>query len=155
MKLKGAKQVHYDSGPNMTPLVDVVMVILIFLMLAGSFGGTAHFLVSNAPIKQSGGAGAPPPPSGFIPDEPQEVRVDPTRDGFVVNFGDLRSAGEPHSLTAAMSQRLQQLEAAGHKRDKIQIVISPGGRVKYQHLAVVYDSALRAGCTKVGFATPR
>ena len=38
MKLQGAKQVHYDSGPNMTPLVDVVMVILIFLMLAGSFG---------------------------------------------------------------------------------------------------------------------
>jgi biopolymer transport protein ExbD len=37
MKLKGAKAVHYDSGPNMTPLVDVVMVILIFLMLAGSF----------------------------------------------------------------------------------------------------------------------
>ena len=39
MKMKGAKQVHYESGPNMIPLVDVVMVILIFLMLAGTFGG--------------------------------------------------------------------------------------------------------------------
>ena len=27
MRIKGAKAVHYDSGPNMTPLVDVVMVI--------------------------------------------------------------------------------------------------------------------------------
>ena len=26
MKIKGAKQVHYDSGPNMTPLVDVVIL---------------------------------------------------------------------------------------------------------------------------------
>ena len=33
MKIQGAKKVHYDAGPNMTPLVDVVMVILIFLML--------------------------------------------------------------------------------------------------------------------------
>ena len=24
MKVQGAKKVHYDSGPNMTPLVDVV-----------------------------------------------------------------------------------------------------------------------------------
>ena len=38
MRIQGARKVHYDSGPNMTPLVDVVMVILIFLMLAGSFG---------------------------------------------------------------------------------------------------------------------
>ena len=49
MKIAGAKKVHYDSGPNMTPLVDVVMVILIFLMLCGSFGGMERYLVSNLP----------------------------------------------------------------------------------------------------------
>jgi biopolymer transport protein ExbD len=32
MKLNSSKKGHYESGPNMTPLVDVVMVILIFLM---------------------------------------------------------------------------------------------------------------------------
>ena len=51
MKIKGAKAVHYESGPNMTPLVDVVMVILIFLMLTGSFGAAAHFMPSSMPIK--------------------------------------------------------------------------------------------------------
>ena len=55
MRIGGAKKVHYDSGPNMTPLVDVVMVILIFLMLAGSFGGVEHYLTSNLPVKQNGG----------------------------------------------------------------------------------------------------
>ena len=51
---------RYDSGPNMTPLVDVVMVILIFLMLAGSFATGGWYLQSSMPIKESGGAGAPP-----------------------------------------------------------------------------------------------
>src|SRR5580693_178767 len=50
MKISGAKKVHYDSGPNMTPLVDVVMVILIFLMLTGSFGGASHFLKASMPV---------------------------------------------------------------------------------------------------------
>ena len=27
MRLKGANAGHYEAGPNMTPLVDVVMVI--------------------------------------------------------------------------------------------------------------------------------
>src|ERR1700733_6881 len=57
MKLKGAKAVHYDSGPNMTPLVDVVMVILIFLMLAGSFGLTEKYLVSDVPTMEKGAGG--------------------------------------------------------------------------------------------------
>jgi biopolymer transport protein ExbD len=26
---------RYDLGPNMTPLVDVVLILLIFVMLAG------------------------------------------------------------------------------------------------------------------------
>ena len=65
MKIKGAKKVHYDSGPNMTPLVDVVMVILIFLMLAGSFAGAEHYLVSNVPFSKQGAGGGTPPPGGF------------------------------------------------------------------------------------------
>src|SRR5205809_671221 len=58
MKIRGAKKIHYDSGPNMTPLVDIVMVILIFLMLAGSFAGAEHYLVSNVPFSKQGAGGA-------------------------------------------------------------------------------------------------
>src|SRR5689334_9395857 len=85
MKMKGAKQVHYDSGPNMTPLVDVVMVILIFLMLAGSFGGTTQFLISKQGIHQKGSGGA----TTIDPNQPQdiEIKIDPSvaggKEGFV------------------------------------------------------------------------
>ena len=57
MKLQGARKVRYDAGPNMIPLVDVVMVILIFFMLAGSFVGAEHYMLSDVPIQAKGRAG--------------------------------------------------------------------------------------------------
>src|SRR5215211_8259671 len=92
MKIQGAKKIHYDSGPNMTPLVDVVMVILIFLMLAGSFVGAEHFLVSNLPLSQSGAGNVHLPP-GYIPDEPIDIRVDsPMPDKFVATAGRIHTS---------------------------------------------------------------
>lgn len=152
MKLQAARKVHYDSGPNMTPLVDVVMVILIFLMLAGSFVGTEHYLVSNMPLSVSG-AGEVQLPPGFIPDEPIDIRVDsPSPDKFIVTAGKIRT-----SDIGALSQELlklrQALNAAGKSDDKIQVKIGPGKNVKYRYLVEVYEAALNAGYKKVAFAT--
>ena len=152
MKIKGAKQVHYDSGPNMTPLVDVVMVILIFLMMAGSFAQGGWFLKSSVPIKTKGGVKAEIPP-GTIPDEPLEIRIDNAADGFRVVAGDIRVEGDREKLKAALSQKLSQFEAAGTAKDKVQVVLMPGRSVKYDNIIAVYEAALRAGFTKVGFAT--
>src|SRR5207253_2215594 len=75
MKIKGAKAVHYDSGPNITPLVVVVMVILIFLMLAGSFGASAIFLPSSMPIKDKGKGQIDPSKIPKVPDPQLEIFV--------------------------------------------------------------------------------
>src|SRR5581483_12400090 len=74
MKVQGAKKVHYDSGPNMTPLVDVVMVILIFLMLAGSFGSDEHYMVSKTPIHMKGGGDKKVDPAD-VPKESIQILV--------------------------------------------------------------------------------
>src|SRR4051812_5653984 len=89
MKLRGAKAGHYDSGPNMNPLVDVVMVILIFLMLTGSFGAAAHFLPSSMPIKATGKGQVDPSKIPKVPDPQLEVYVT-TRDAsvYVVRLAD-------------------------------------------------------------------
>src|SRR5687768_7848915 len=152
MKLRGAKQVHYDSGPNMTPPVDVVMVILIFLMMTGSFSQGGWFLQSSVPLKSKGGAQAEVPPA-FVPGEPLEVRVDNAADGFRVLAGDIRSSGDKEQLRDALEKKLRQYQAAGTDKDKVQVVLMPGRNVKYENIIAVYEAALRAGFTKVGFAT--
>src|SRR5687767_15438765 len=113
MKIQGAKKVHYDSGPNMTPLVDVVMVILIFLMLAGSFVTAEHFLVSNLPVVQSGAGGEQLPP-GFIPDEPIDIRVDnnPATGAFVATAGQIRTS-DIATLQAQLRGMRVKLNATG------------------------------------------
>lgn len=156
MKIKGAKQVHYDSGPNMTPLVDVVMVILIFLMLAGSFAGTDWYLVSNLPLRQGGGGAVQPPPGGFPEDEPLEIRVDQNaaRDGFVARVGQIQTS-DPKVLTAGLTKMREQFASAGKGPDKVQVILSPGRSVKYEHLVQVYQAAMDAQFKKIGFATAR
>src|SRR3954468_3744540 len=116
MKIQGAKKVHYDSGPNMTPLVDVVMVILIFLMLTGSFVGTEHYLGSNLPLSEKGAGGQAVPP-GYIPDEPLDIRADgPPPDKFLPKAGQIRT-DDPAQLTAALKSLRLKLNAAGKPDD--------------------------------------
>jgi biopolymer transport protein ExbD len=151
MKLRGAQKVHYDSGPNMTPLVDVVMVILIFLMLAGSFATAEHFMASNMPFKEEG-AGNAKMPEGFIPDEPLEIRVSsPTPDRFIARAGQI-SVDNGAQLTAQLTKLRMSYEANDTPADKVQIVIQPGGSVKYKYLIEVYQAAMEAKFTKIAFA---
>ena len=158
MKMKGAKQVHYDSGPNMTPLVDVVMVILIFLMLAGSFGANEWFLTSNLPIKKSGGAGEVELKPGELPDELLEVRIDIDNNyGFRVLAGDISSQGrtpEREWLIAAFTKKLDDfVNKANTPVSRVQVVLFPSPMAQYEHITAVYEAALAAKFEKVAFRT--
>src|SRR2546423_7063995 len=104
MKISGAKKVHYDSGPNMTPLVDVVMVILIFLMLCGSFGGIEHYLASNLPVRQQGG-GQSDKKSAFD-DVQLDLRVDAPSNSntWTARFGDVTTTN-PEQLKNALTAK--------------------------------------------------
>ena len=53
---KGMKPMAH-VGPNMTPMVDVVMCILIFFMLASSFVMPELFLKSSMPAIDKAGLG--------------------------------------------------------------------------------------------------
>lgn len=154
MKIKAARAGHFESGPNMTPLVDVVMVILIFLMLAGRFGGQEHYLVSTTPITAKG-AGSQAPPPGFVPDEPLEIRVDsPAPDRFRA-VADGVQASEGQQLAGQLLALRKRLNAANKPTDKIQVIISPTKTARYNHLLEVYQAALNAEFTKVGFSQAR
>ena len=154
MKIKGAKQVHYDSGPNMTPLVDVVMVILIFLMLAGSFGANEWYLTSNLPLTERGVGNVEPKP-GQVPDEIFELQIlsDATY-GFRVLAGDINSQGKTPDrdwLVAKLQAKKAQFDKAGTKVDQIQVVLAPSNSAKYSDITLVYEAALKAQFKKVAF----
>jgi biopolymer transport protein ExbD len=151
MRIRGAKQVHYDSGPNMTPLVDVVMVLLIFLMMAGSFAGAERFLMSQAAYRAQGAGAAPPPPGGIPEDEPLQIRVDsPTPDRFIARVGQIQT-DNARTLAAELTR---MREALGPDAEP-PIEISPGRDVKYRFLIEVYEAALAAEFTKIHFAPSR
>lgn len=156
MRMKGAKQVHYDSGPNMTPLVDVVMVILIFLMLAGSFGGTTHFLMSKQGLHKKGSGGKPLDPNKPL-DTPVEVHVDSVTTtggyGFRAQGTGIAPTSSGEQLKAELEAKLQQFVSAGTTPDKLEVILYPGKGVRYQPLIEVYQAALQAKFTKVAFAT--
>jgi biopolymer transport protein ExbD len=156
MKLRGGKQIHYDSGPNMTSLVDVVMVILIFLMLTGQFVVQEHYLVSNLPLRRSSAGNVAPPPGGFPEYELLEIRVDQnaTRDGFVARVGQFQT-DDVKILAAGLKKLADQYTKADPSLDKVQVVISPGRAVKYSQIVEIYQAALEAQFKKIGFSTAR
>jgi biopolymer transport protein ExbD len=142
MKIKGAKQVHYDAGPNMTPLVDVVMVILIFLMLAGKFGDKEHFLASLSPIHKEGHAD----PKDPVPKDVEfHISVDTVNDRFMARVDGVDDqVTDVPTLTKILSGKLNDYLQIGKQPDDIQVLISPGRLVKYSFLIQVYEAALAA-----------
>lgn len=154
MRLREAKGAHFESGPNMTPLVDVVMVILIFLMLTGSFGNSEHYLVSTTPITQKGAGGKPPPP-GFVPDEPVEIRVDSVANDRYTARADGVSGSDYESLARQLTALRERMNQANKATEKIQVVLVPTRTTRYSHLLDVYQAAMTAGFTKIGFAQAR
>jgi biopolymer transport protein ExbD len=154
MKLKGAKAVHYDSGPNMTPLVDVVMVILIFLMLAGSFGGATHYLMSKASIKQKGQGHVKLPP-GTVPDVDLDLQVqnNDSGPGFVARINGMDATNDSDKLADELTGKFKAFLETGSKRDSLEVVIHPAKNVRYEYLVQVYQAALQAQFPKVAFAT--
>jgi biopolymer transport protein ExbD len=159
MKIKGAKSIHYESGPNMTPLVDVVMVILIFLMLTGSFGAVAHFLPSSMPIKQTGHGKIDPNKIPKVPDQQLEVYVQSRgQDIYVAKLSDgveyfNGTAKSGKTLVQALTEKRQAHQAGGKTADTLQVLLCPRLTTRMDHLMSVYEMAMKAECPKIGFQT--
>jgi len=66
----------FESGPNMTPLVDVVMCILIFLMMVGTFATGELYLEQRAGLFATASSSAVAPDPSKILDQPITIRVD-------------------------------------------------------------------------------
>lgn len=129
---------HY--GPNMTPMVDVVMVILIFFMASASVLGPEWFLKSALPRAQAGPAVDPAKP-------PVRLRIELRRAETGATLASIDGA-EPIALsdvTGALAQRAAAADGA-----ELVILVAPQDRVPYEEVVRLHELCFRAGIRKVG-----
>ena len=147
MKMKGAKAVHYESGPNMTPLVDVVMVILIFLMLAGSLVGSARFIMSKAGYNAQGVGG--PPDKNKPQDADIVITIRPDPKGFYATVTGTEGTTDAAVLTQTVIEKRDRFLSIGTKEDAIQVVLAPRADLTFQACISAYAAASASKIQKV------
>lgn len=152
MKLKGAKAVHYEAGPDMTPLVDVVMVLLIFLMMVGKFGGQDRYFVSKMGISVEGAGTTPPKEiegeinvSIFGHADNVSIIVDPDPAGKATLRGDTKNVNAYFKKRAETNPDLKTNR----------VFLSPSKDIRYQNVIAIYAAINDAGFEKIGFKTAK
>ena len=113
---------------NMTPLIDVMLVLLIMLIITIPIQNHAVHL--NMPI------GAPPPSA-----PPTVVTIDVDYDGTVLWNG----LALPDRATLE-----SKLKSVAAMPDQAEVHVRPNKQVAYKSVAAVLASAQRIGVTKIG-----
>lgn len=152
--LKRRDALHSHSmhfGPNMTPMVDVVMVILIFFMASAAFLGSEWFLRAAIPFEAGRGTSTSKPndPTA-LPPVKLDLLMDVDESGrVVVTF--------PPLVRAPVEQFFARI--AEFKSDKsagdIEVVIRPTPRVPYADVVRVHAACDDAGIYKLGISVSR
>ena len=127
---------HDDPDLNMTPLVDVVLLLLIFFMMSTKFVDEARLQVRL-------------PEAGIQPDAAatrQTVEIEVTAEGgYRVGGRDLVN-NSPDTLATALSR------ATGGNRAQV-ITIRADGRAVHQSVVTAMDVAGRLGYARINIAT--
>ena len=144
-------QYSMHFGPNMTPMVDVVMVILIFFMASAAFLGSEWFLRAAIPAEQGRG-GSPTRPADPLALSPQKLDIIMDVDAAgatVVSFLQINRG--------SLEQVIDRL--AGFPKDEntrqLEIIIKPTPAVPYRDVVLVHAALDAAGIDKVGIGVTR
>jgi biopolymer transport protein ExbD len=143
------KKMAAHIGPNMTPMVDVVMCILIFFMLGSSFVVPELFLKSNTAAIDKGGLGTEQG-NQKLPAAKMNITLRRQGDDTWVSAGDTApmqmnkiddtDQANNEAIFARLAERRKNIS------DDVQVLIVPEGKVPYQDVITVYDF-----CTKLQF----
>jgi biopolymer transport protein ExbD len=120
---------------NLIPLIDVLLVILIFLMITTTYSKFSGLEI-NLPT-----ADAPP-----NQEQPNEINVAVTAGGEVLVNRAPNGGRDVESITTALKR------AAGEAREPI-VVINADAKATHQSVIDVMQAAQRAGLSHISFAT--
>lgn len=131
----------------MTPMIDVIFLLLIFFLTTSSFQMIEQLLPSGVSrISPAGGAVDAPPPEPTQDALDQviiELENSPT--GAVARLNGV--------LLPALEQLQQSLQAISQVRPDVPVVIDPQPAVKAADVVAAYDWARQAGLSRVYLAT--
>jgi biopolymer transport protein ExbD len=149
------KKMSAHVGPNMTPMVDVVMCILIFFMLGSTFLATEQFLQSSTPAIDKAGLGQEST-SNKMPAVRLNIKVRRQGDDTWVSAFDSallkmnKVDDTDQTQNKAISEFFVQKNAT--LSPDVQIIIQPDKMVPYQDVITVYDYCVKAKFKQVAFA---
>ncbi len=145
-----SRQTRYDAGPNLTPLVDVVLVVLIFLMLAGSFGGATHFLGGN--VLRGGVSRSAISRAAEIAPTSIDLFVQQSGDGLIIRGNQIGTTSSLSLVRQRLRLKSDGLIAGGMSPAKVLVVLHPGRSVRYGQLMAVYDAVEGAGLPSIAMS---
>lgn len=136
--MKFQRQNKEEISINLTPLIDVVFLLLIFFMVSTTFTREAHLTISL--------------PEASIEGEAQQ-QADMI-DVVVGAKGQYTLNGEPLVNNEALTLRRAILKVAGDARD-LPFVITADAQAAHQSVVTVMDVAGRLGFSKLSITTQK
>lgn len=139
-------------GPNMTPMVDVVMVILIFFMASAAFMGEEWFLRAAIPAEAAAGKSSAKPQPMDMPPPRIDVLLDVDESGHTV------ASSVTLQLDRGPIERVIDRISAFPKGEitaPMEVLIKPTPSVPYRDVVRVHESCEAVGITKVGIGVTK
>ncbi len=120
---------------NLVPMIDVLLVIIIFLMLTTTYAKFSSMEI-NLPTADA----------SKVNEQPNEINVAVTAAGAITVNKSPLAGGDINAIAAALRQ------AAGDRKDPV-IVINADAKAAHQSVVDVMQAAQSAGYPHISFAT--
>lgn len=140
---------------NVTSLIDVTFLLLVYFMIATSFTSSEEAYRSDIPSREGSGSGDP----FKIDDDPLRIEVDSTGLGpgmYRLHLdGPFQQPATFDDLYAFLTSRQVRADSAGGLFEPDHpIVIQPTRTTSWEHAMQAYNAAARARYSNVTFAKP-
>ncbi|MFT5085540.1 MAG: biopolymer transport protein ExbD [Lentisphaeria bacterium] len=135
MAMQFKRQVTAEEGVNLTPLIDVVFLLLIFFMVTTTFTKESHLEID---LPESSGEPLPEPTKKV------EVVVDASG-GFAVNGRQL--------VNNQMETLRRALEEVSEGNVKVPFIITGDAKTSYQSIISLMDVASQLGFVNISMTT--
>ena len=127
---------HEELEMNLVPLIDVLLVIIIFLVVSATFSRTSELQI-NLPTAEASSS----------QDKPLLITVEVDAAGrYMVNGNEVQGA-EISAIASALTK------AAGDSKEDPTIVINADAKATHQSVVNVMEASRQANYTHITFAT--